>query len=93
MSRVRVSFPPQAMKTTHAGLDLEASAARYRDALEQALVQALPDHEIVVEIDRGASALSVTIDTDDVVLARTIERDVLDHAWVVRQMGAWAVVG
>ena len=41
MSRVRVSFPPQAMKTTHAGLDLEASAARYRDALEQALESAL----------------------------------------------------
>jgi hypothetical protein len=47
---------------------------------------------VTVAIDETARALSVEVESDDEMLVRTIERDVLDHAWVVRQMGSWAVV-
>lgn len=92
MSRVLVRFPAASVRTTNAALDVEASAARYRDALEEALVAALPTHEVTVTLDESTRAMVVVVDTDDVALARAIERDVLDHAWVVRQMGSWAVV-
>jgi hypothetical protein len=92
MSRVLVRFPAMSVRTTNAALDVEASAARYRDALEAALEAALPSHEITVTIDEAERAMVVEVDTDDPTLARAIERDVLDHAWVVRQMGSWAVV-
>lgn len=92
MSRVVVRFPAASVRTTNAALDVEASAARYRDALEEALVAALPAHEVAVTLDESTRAMVVVVDTDDVALARAIERDVLDHAWVVRQMGSWAVV-
>jgi hypothetical protein len=92
MSRVIVRFPAASVRTTNAALDVEASAARYRDALEDALTAALPSHEVSVAIDDGTHAMVIETDTDDVALAHAIERDVLDHAWVVRQMGSWAVV-
>jgi acyl-CoA hydrolase len=92
MSRVMVRFPSSTVRTTNAALDVEASALRYRDALEAALAAALPAHVVTVAIDETARALSVEVESDDETLVRTIERDVLDHAWVVRQMGSWAVV-
>lgn len=93
MSRVSVRFPSQAVRTGHAGLDLEASAQRYRDALEEALRRALPAHALEVAVDEALPALVVVIDPDVAPTeARALEREVLDHAWVVRQMGSWAVV-
>ena len=92
MSRVTVRFPSSSVRTTNAALDVEASAARYRDALEAALAAALPAHDVTVSIDETARAMVIDVESDDESLVRTIERDVLDHAWVVRQMGSWAVV-
>jgi hypothetical protein len=92
MSRVDVRFPSASVRTTNAALDVVASAARYRHALEAALREALPEHEVSVSIDEGLHAMTVEVVTDDLKLARAIERDVLDHAWVVRQMGSWVVI-
>lgn len=92
MSRVVVRVAPASLRTNHAGLDLEASALAYRDALDAALRTVLAGHEVEVVIDERAPGLAVEVRSDDVVLTRTIERDVLDHAWVVRQMGHWAVI-
>jgi hypothetical protein len=93
MTRVVVRFPPSSLRTNNAALDLDASAPRYRDALAAALREALPAHRWEVVVDPSAHGLVVEADTDDVTLTRTLERDVLDHAWVVRQMADWAVVG
>ena len=93
MSLIAVRFPSHAVRTGHAGLDLETSARRYRDALEEALRSALPAHAIEVAVDEAAPALVVAIGADVAPTeARALEREVLDHAWVVRQMGSWAVV-
>jgi len=91
--RVVVRFAPASLRTSHAGLDLDASALLYRDALEVALRAALPAHAIEVIVDPTAASLAVSTEQSDTALARSIERDVLDHAWVVRQMCDWAVVG
>ncbi|GAB4203943.1 MAG: hypothetical protein OHK0013_18490 [Sandaracinaceae bacterium] len=93
MSVVVVRFAPASLRTNNAALDLEASALRYREALASALRAALPGHTWDVVIDPSAHGLVVEVDTDDVTLARTLERDALDHAWVVRQMADWTVVG
>ncbi len=93
MSRVVVIFSKRSLSTSHDALDLVASAARYRELLEGALRAALPDHAIEVREDERARTIRVEVDTDDLALARSLERDVLDHAWVVRQMGAWAILG
>jgi len=90
---VVVRFAASSLKTTNAALDLTASAQRYRDALETALRAALPAHTVEVMIDPTASSLTVSTEEPDTALGRAIERDVLDHAWVVRQMSDWTVVG
>jgi hypothetical protein len=91
--RVTVSFPPASLRTSNAALDLAESALRYRDALESALRDALPGHDVEVVVDPDARSLVVTTDGDDQTLARALERDVLDHAWVVRQTVDWCRVG
>jgi len=90
--RILVAFAPASLRTNNAALDLVASAPRYRDALEAALCAALPEHAVEVVVDPGVRGMTVTTDTEDETLARTIERDVLDHAWVVRQMSDWCVL-
>lgn len=87
--RVTVAFPPASLRTSNAALDLAESALRYRDALEAALREALPAHDVEVVVDPDARGLAVWCDTSDEALARAVERDVLDHAWVVRQMSDW----
>ncbi len=90
--RVHVRFSPASLKTNHAGLDLEASALAYRDALDHALRAAIACDVLEVTIDREAASMRIEIEGATPALAQRLERDVLDHAWVVRQMGAWAVV-
>lgn len=90
--RVVVRFSPSSLKTNHAGLDLDASARVYRVELERVLRSAITADLIEVHVDPSASALRVDIEGPELEQARAIERDVLDHAWVVRQMGSWAVV-
>jgi len=91
--RIEVRFAPESLRTNHAGLDLEASAARYEGELARVLRGAIPDAAIDVCVDPAATTLRVAIEGADLTHARAIERDVLDHAWVVRQMGSWAIVG
>ena len=91
--RVHVRFAPSSLKTNHAGLDLEASAARYKSELERALRSTITADAIEVHVDPAATTLRVAIEGADLTHARAIERDVLDHAWVVRQMGSWALLG
>lgn len=90
--RVVVRFAPELLRTNHAGLDLEASAARYRDELTRVLRDVIRAESVDVLIDDVAGAMRVEISEADPSEARAIERDVLDHAWVVRQMGTWAVI-
>jgi hypothetical protein len=90
--RVVVRFSPSSLKTNHAGLDLDASATAYRVELERVLRSAIGADAIEVHVDPDASAMRVEIEGAELDRARAVERDVLDHAWVVRQMGSWAVV-
>ncbi len=90
--RITVAFAPGSLRTNNAAVDLAASAPRYRDALEAALRTALPEHALEVLVDPSVHGMTVTTDTEDESLARAIERDVLDHAWVVRQMSDWCVI-
>lgn len=93
--RIVVRFPPRSLRTNHAGLDLAASAQRYRDFLEPALASALAPHSVEVVVDDAVPTMSTWCSEGEPADAawRAIERDVLDHAWVVRQMSDWPVVG
>lgn len=91
MSRVAVRFPASSVATNNDALDLEASAERYRELLDRALRDALSLCDVVVTVDPHAAGLTIDVDTDDRPLAQRLEREVRDLAWVVRQMGAWAI--
>ena len=87
---VRVTFDPARLAPTNAALDVRASGARYAELLREALERELAGARIEV-IERAGATEASASDADEVA-ARTAERTALDLAWVVRQMGAWAVV-
>lgn len=92
MFTIRVS--PASLATNNAGLDLEASAARYVEALEPVLRSELGEPFVLV-ID--AALASTRIELDDPTLegsprAVGARRRLDDLLWVVRQMSDWAVV-
>lgn len=88
--RITVRFSARALAGAHAGLDLEGSAARYREALIEAVRGDFPDAE--VEVARDDTAPSIEVVADDETRAREVERSVTDLAWVVKQCAPWSVM-
>ena len=89
--RIDVSFGARGLAGANDGLDLEACAARYAAALEATIARRWPSARVEVAWGLGRDALAArcTLDADEGPTARGIERDVLDLAWVVRQMVPW----
>jgi hypothetical protein len=85
-----VRFSARALARANAGVDLDASSPRYRDALVRAIAADFPDAVIDVARDDDAS-LVVRVEGVDVPRAREVERSVTDLAWVVKQCAPWSV--
>lgn len=87
--KIVVRFSARALAGANAGLDLDASSARYRDALVDAIRADFADAEIDVARDE-ATALTVSVLGDEARRAY-VERSVTDLAWVVKQCAPWGV--
>lgn len=88
--RITVRFSARALAGANAGVDLDASAARYGDALRSAIATDFEDAEIDVARDETVPLLVDVSGVDDVE-RRAIERSITDLAWVVRQCAPWSV--
>jgi hypothetical protein len=85
--KIVVRFSARALVGANSGIDLDASAACYRDALHAAIAAEYADAEIdVAEAD--GPALDVQVDGERHV---AIERTITDLAWVVKQCAPWSV--
>jgi len=71
-----------ALAGANAGVDLDASSERYRDALNAAIVSEITNAIVDVARDDAAS-LVVRVEGVDDSRAREVERSVTDLAWVV----------
>ena len=87
--RIGVRFSPRALAGANAGLDLDASAARYAEALTKAIAADFPAAEITVAGD--SSVQSILVDGVPEHKAASVERAVADLAWVVKQCVPWSV--
>lgn len=90
---IEVRFSPRALAGSHAGLDLDASSARYADALREAVARDFPGVIVRVVADaelRSSPAVRV-MGASSLESERATERAVLDLAWVVKQCAPWSV--
>jgi hypothetical protein len=88
--KIVVRFSARALAGANAGVDLDASAERYREALVLALRADFADAELDVARD-DASSLVVRVEETEAPRAREVERSVTDLAWVVKQCAPWSV--
>lgn len=87
--KITVRFSAKALAGANAGVDLEASSVRYRDALIAAIAADFADAEIDVARDDAAPSTTVT-GVDDVRCTQVV-RSVTDLAWVVKQCAPWSI--
>jgi hypothetical protein len=88
--KIAVRFSAKALAGANAGVDLDASSERYRDALATAIAADFPEFGIDVARDDTAS-LVVRVEGVEDPRAREVERSVTDLAWVVKQCAPWSV--
>jgi hypothetical protein len=88
--RIVVRFSARALAGGNAGIDLEASSTRYREALIAAIRADFAEAELDVA-RQDAAALSVLASGVDDVRRVEVERTVTDLAWVVKQCAPWSV--
>lgn len=89
--RITVRFSARALAGANAGVDLDASAIRYREALIAAIEADFVDASVEVMRD-DATTLAIVIEGADERRA-FVERSVTDLAWVVKQCAPWSVAG
>jgi len=88
---IRVRFSAKSLAGANAGVDLDASSERYRDALHAAIVVDFAD--AIVDVARDDDApLVVRVEGEGDARAREVERSVTDLAWVVKQCAPWSVL-
>ena len=79
-----VTFGARALVGANDGLDARACAERYAIALRDAIATKYPEHGVEVTFtDDRAPTTAAAPDP-------AIERDLLDLAWVIKQMHPWA---
>lgn len=88
--KITVRFSAKALAGANAGVDLDASSERYRDALNASIVSEITNAIVDVARDDGAS-LVVRVEGVDETRAREVERTVTDLAWVVKQCAPWSL--
>jgi len=88
--KITVRFSAKALAGANAGVDLDASSERYRDALNAAIVSEITNAIVDVARDDAAS-LVVRVEGVDDSRAREVERSVTDLAWVVKQCAPWSL--
>jgi hypothetical protein len=88
--KITVRFSAKALAGANAGVDLDASSERYRDALIAAVVGDFADALVDIARDDTAS-LVVRVEAVDDPRAREVERSVTDLAWVVKQCAPWSL--
>lgn len=86
-----VRFSGKALAGANAGVDLDASSARYRDALIEAIRADFGDAELDVA-RQDTESLRVEVSGVDDVRRVEVERSVTDLAWVVKQCAPWSLV-
>lgn len=89
--KIVVRFSARALAGGNAGLDLDASGERYREALARAVAADYPAAELDVARDDAGARIEVTGVED--VRRIEVERSVADLAWVVKQCAPWGVAG
>ncbi|WP_236518913.1 hypothetical protein [Sandaracinus amylolyticus] len=88
--RLHVTFGARALVGANDGLDAPACAARYAELLGEALRRDHPAASIEVTWSDDRAGTHVVVEgVPDERRARALERDVLDVAWVVKQMQPW----
>jgi len=88
--KIVVRFSAKALAGANAGVDLDASSDRYREALMEAIAADFGDAEIDVARD-DTSTLVVRAEGVEDPRAREVERSVTDLAWVVKQCAPWSI--
>lgn len=85
--RLELTFGARALIGANDGLDARACAERYAGALRDAIAARYPGHDVAITFtDDRAPTLATAPDP-------AIERELLDLAWVVKQMHPWAQEG
>ena len=82
--KLEVRFGARALIGANDGLDPRSCAERYAAALEEAISRAYPDAEIAIaHTDDRAPTVAIAPEP-------SIERELLDLAWVIKQTHAWS---
>ncbi|MFO0684779.1 MAG: hypothetical protein U0234_22170 [Sandaracinus sp.] len=89
--KIVVRFSARALAGGNAGLDLDASGERYREALVLAVAADYPAAEI--DVARDDAAPRIAAEGVDGARRVEVERSVADLAWVVKQCAPWGVPG
>lgn len=81
--RLEIRFGARALIGANDGLEPAICAERYAAALREAIARAHPSAEIVITYtdDRAPTIAKAQ--------SRELERELLDLAWVIRQMHPW----
>lgn len=86
-----VRFSAESLAGANAGIDRDASSARYREALIAAIAADFPDAALDVARDEAAP-LAVTVSGTGDARRVEVERSVTDLAWVVKQCAPWSAM-